>query len=43
MYCIFSNALEQCKVESVVDVFQTTKSVRMTKPGAVTTFVSNFY
>ena len=39
MYCAVSNALEQCKTEGVVDVFQVTKAVRMQKPGAVTTLV----
>ena len=41
MYCAISNALEQCKAEGVVDVFQTVKGVRMQKPGAVTTQVMN--
>ena len=40
MYCAISNALEQCKAEGVVDVFQTVKGVRMQKPGAVTTQVN---
>ena len=40
MYCAISNALEQCKAEGVVDVFQTVKRVRMQKPGAVTTQVN---
>ena len=39
MYCAISNALEQCKAEGVVDVFQAVKGVRMQKPGAVTTQV----
>ena len=44
MYCAISNALEQCKAEGVVDVFQTVKGVRMQKPGAVTTQVNvNWY
>uniref|UniRef100_A0A1X7V052 Protein-tyrosine-phosphatase n=1 Tax=Amphimedon queenslandica TaxID=400682 RepID=A0A1X7V052_AMPQE len=37
VYCSVSIALEQCKAEGVVDVFQVTKSVRRSKPGAVTT------
>ena len=40
VYCVVSNAIEQCKTEGVVDVFQATKAVRMHKPGAVTTLVS---
>ena len=44
MYCAISNALEQCKAEGAVDVFQTVKGVRMQKPGAVTTQVNvNWY
>ena len=39
VYCSVSIALEQCKIEGVVDVFQATKSVRRSKPGAVTTLV----
>ena len=41
MYCAVSNALEQCKAEGVVDVFQTVKAIRMQKPGAVTTQVKS--
>ena len=37
VYCAVSNAIEQCKTEGVVDVFQATKAVRLHKPGAVTT------
>ena len=40
VYCVVSNAIEQCKTEGVVDVFQATKAVRIHKPGAVTTLVS---
>ena len=40
IYCVVSNAIEQCKAEGVVDVFQATKAVRLHKPGAVTTLVS---
>ena len=39
VYCAVSNAIEQCKTEGVVDVFQTVKTIRMNKPGAVTTLV----
>ena len=40
MYCAIHNAVEQCKAEGVVDVFQTVKGVRMHKPGVVSTVVS---
>ena len=40
IYCVVSNAIEQCKAEGVVDVFQATKAVRLHKPGTVTTLVS---
>ncbi len=40
MFCAVSNALEQCKIEGLVDVFQATKAVRTHKPGAVTSLVS---
>ena len=42
VYCAVSNAIEQCKAEGVVDVFQATKAVRIHKPGAVTTIVSTY-
>ena len=39
VYCAVSNALEQCKVERVVDIFQAVKAIRSQKPGAVTSAV----
>ena len=39
VYCSVSIALEQCKAEGVVDVFQVTKALRRSKPGAITTLV----
>ena len=39
IYCAVSNALEQCKAEGVVDVFQTVKAIRMQKQEAVSTVV----
>ena len=39
VYCSVSIALEQCKTEGVINVFQVIKGVRMNKPGAVTTLV----
>ena len=43
LYCSVSIALEQCKAEGVVDVFQVTKAIRRSKPGAVTTLVYTPY
>ena len=43
VYCSVSIGLEQCKAEGVVDVFQVTKAVRRSKPGAVTTLVYTRY
>ena len=40
VYCAVNNALEQCKAEGELDIFQSTKAIRMHKPGAVTTLVS---
>ena len=39
VYCSISIALEQCKTEGIIDVFQVTKAVKRSKPGAVTTLV----
>ena len=39
VYCAISIALEQCKAEGVLDVFQVTKALKRSKPGAVTTLV----
>ena len=39
MFCAASIAIEQCKNEGCVSVFQAVKEVRMHKPGAVTTLV----
>ena len=39
VYCSVSIALEQCKTEGVIDVFQVIKAVKRSKPGAVTTLV----
>ena len=43
VYCSVSIAPEQCKAEGVVDVFQVTKAIRRSKPGAVTTLVYTPY
>ena len=39
MFCSLVNAIEMCKTEGVVDVFQVVKALRIQKPGAVTTAV----
>ena len=38
--CNYSH-IERCKTEGVVDVFQVVKALRVQKPGAVQTVVSN--
>ena len=40
MFCAIVTAIERCKTEGVVDVFQVVKALRVQKPGAVTTVVS---
>ena len=35
MFCSLVNAIEMCKTEGVVDVFQVVKALRTQKPGAV--------
>lgn len=35
--CAFMNAMECCKTEGTVDVFQVVRALRIQKPGAVTT------
>ena len=42
MFCAIATAIERCKTEGVVDVFQVVKALRVQKPGAVLTMVS-FY
>ena len=39
VYCAVSNAIEQCKAEGLIDIFQTVKLLRMNKPGAVISIV----
>ena len=39
MFCSVINAIEMCKTEGVVDVFQVVKALRIQKPGAVQTVV----
>ena len=40
VFCSAVNAIEMCKTEGVVDVFQVVKALRTQKPGAVQTVVS---
>ena len=40
VFCSLVNAIEMCKTEGVVDVFQAVKALRILKPGAVLTAVS---
>ena len=39
MFCAITTAIERCKVEGIVDVFQVVKALRLQKPGAVCTVV----
>ena len=39
VFCSLVNAIEMCKTEGVVDVFQVVKALRIQKPGAVLTVV----
>ena len=39
VFCSLVNAIEMCKTEGVVDVFQVVKALRIQKPGAVPTMV----
>ena len=41
MFCAIVTAIERCKTEGVVDVFQVVKALRVQKPGAVPTVVSS--
>ena len=38
-FCSSVNAIEMCKTEGMVDVFQVVKALRIQKPGAVLTVV----
>ncbi len=40
MFCALSTTIERCKTEGVVDVFQMVKALRISKPGAILTVVS---
>ena len=39
-FCAITTTIERCKTEGVVDVFQVVKALRVQKPGAVPTVVS---
>ena len=41
MFCALVTTIERCKTEGVVDVFQVVKALRVQKPGAVPTVVSD--
>ena len=41
MFCAIVTTIERCKTEGVVDVFQVVKALRVQKPGAVPTVVSD--
>ena len=40
MFCTIATTIERCKTEGVVDVFQVVKALRVQKPGAVPTMMS---
>ena len=42
MFCAIVTAIERCKTEGVVDVFQVVKALRVQKPGAIPTVVSDY-
>lgn len=39
LFCAIATTIERCKVESMVDVFQTVKALRVHRPGAVLSVV----
>lgn len=41
VFCALLNCIECCKTESIVDVFQAVKALRIQKPGMVQTVVSD--
>ena len=42
VFCSVVNAIEMCKTEGVVDVFQVVKTLHIQKPGAVLTVVTDY-
>ena len=40
VFCCLVNAIELCKTEGMVDVFQVVKALRIQKPGSIQTVVS---
>ena len=40
IFCALVNAIEFCKTESVVDIFEVVKAIRIQKPGAIENIVS---
>ena len=43
MFCAMASVIDRCKTEGVVDVFQAVKALRVQKPGAVPTVVSQYH
>ena len=41
VFCSVVNTIEMCKTEGIVDVFQVVKALRIQKPGAVLTVVTD--
>ena len=39
IFCAVATAIERCKTEGVVDVFEVVKAMRMQRPGAIQTIV----
>ena len=42
VFCSLVNAIDLCKTEGIVDVFQVVKALRIQKPGIVQTVVRHF-
>lgn len=42
VFCALVNAIEFCKTESVIDIFEIVKAIRTQKPGAIQTVVSGY-
>ena len=43
IFCAFMNAMECCKAEGTVDVFQVVRALRIQKPGVVPTVVRQLW
>ena len=42
LFCAIATTIDRCKTEGVVDVFQVVKALRVHKPGAVPSLVSQY-